>query len=380
MSLTIKLHEAKVDYSGSRVPKSVADAYALLDDYFCDDSGNLSKDAIEKVMLTFKNERDLYDRSKSNAVKSHALAWDALLREIKATLEWDDETPHATNLSSEQVKNWFKLKGRDFKEDLKPLVDAIDRQRKEWWGVKESKKSESDTADAEQVFKDMADSLGISDRSVITTDGDRVKFVLKLKLKDLEDYAWEYNPKLKVVKNIASPTADAFDGARKTVNTVEDAAAWLKGGIEELLNMEKEAIDLVGNESKKSESFVTDLTKAIQDSPPEVLLSDDAVTHFDDYDKMLDEFEGAYQTIVHVVGPKGTDELMFLYVPEENIIAIGDFDVYRENATRAKDLMEKFVRGELNKVPGNTDGLEGTDYVAIIDGNTYTSTVFIEGK
>lgn len=269
MSLTIKLHEAKVDYSGSRVPKSVADAYALLDDYFCDDSGNLSKDAIEKVMLTFKNERDLYDRSKSNAVKSHALAWDALLREIKATLEWDDETPHATNLSSEQVKNWFKLKGRDFKEDLKPLVDAIDRQRKEWWGTKES---------------------------------------------------------------------------------------------------------------KKSESVVTDLTKAIQDSQPEVLLSDDAATHFDDYDKMLDEFEGAYQTIVHVVGPKGTDEMMFLYVPEENIIAIGDFDVYRENATRAKDLMEKFVRGGLNEVPGNTDGLAGTDYVAIIDGNTYTSTVFIEGK
>lgn len=119
---------------------------------------------------------------------------------------------------------------------------------------KESKKSESDTADAEQVFKDMADSLGISDRSVITTDGDRVKFVLKLKLKDLEDYAWEYNPKLKVVKNIASPTADAFDGARKTVNAVEDAAAWLKGGIEELLNMEKDAIDLVGNESKKNEA------------------------------------------------------------------------------------------------------------------------------
>ena len=143
MSLTIKLHEAKVDYSGSRVSKSVADAYALLDDYFCDDSGNLSKDAIEKVMLTFKNERDLYDRSKSNAVKSHALAWDALLREIKATLEWDDETPHATNLSSEQVKNWFKLKGRDFREDLKPLVDAIDRQRKEWWGAKESKKNEA---------------------------------------------------------------------------------------------------------------------------------------------------------------------------------------------------------------------------------------------
>lgn len=143
MSLTIKIHEAKVDYSGSRVSKPVADAYALLDDYFCDDSGNLSRDAVEKVMLTFTNEQDLYDRSKSNAVKSHDLAWEALLHEIKATLEWDDEFPHATNLSSEQVKDWFKLKGRDYKKDLEPLVAAIDAKRTQWWGATESKKNEA---------------------------------------------------------------------------------------------------------------------------------------------------------------------------------------------------------------------------------------------
>lgn len=158
---------------------------------------------------------------------------------------------------------------------------------------KDSKKSESDTADAEQVFTDMADSLGISDRSVITTDGDRVKFVLKLKLKDLEDYAWEYNPKLKVVKNIASPTADAFDGARKTVNTVEDAAAWLKGGIEELLNMEKEAIDLVGNESKKSEAdgykdiFTLDLTRIDAEGDEEGLDDMQAAQNFYDEDEAI---------------------------------------------------------------------------------------------
>lgn len=157
----------------------------------------------------------------------------------------------------------------------------------------ESKKSESDTATAEQVFKDMADSLGISDRSVITTDGDRVKFVLKLKLKDLVDYAWEYNPKLKVVKNIASPTADAFDGARKTVNTVEDAAAWLRGGIEELLNMEKEAIDLVGNESKKSEAegnkdiYTLDLTRIDAEGDEEGLDDMQAAQDFYDEDEAI---------------------------------------------------------------------------------------------
>lgn len=119
----------EADYSASRVSKPIADAYSLLDGYFCDEDGRLTSDAVDKVYLTFRNERDLYDRSKSRAVKSHSLAWDALLREINATLEWDDENPHATSLTSEQVKNWFKLKGRDYKEELKPLVAVIDAYR-----------------------------------------------------------------------------------------------------------------------------------------------------------------------------------------------------------------------------------------------------------
>lgn len=121
--------KSEADYSTSRVSKSIADAYKLLDDYFCDNNGNLRTDAINKIYTTFRNESDLTARSKSKATKSHSLAWETLIREINATLEWDDEFPHATSLTSEQVKNWFKLKGRDFKEDLKPLVDAIDAYR-----------------------------------------------------------------------------------------------------------------------------------------------------------------------------------------------------------------------------------------------------------
>jgi len=121
--------KSEADYSTSRVSKSIADAYKLLDDYFCDNNGALRSDAIDKMYTTFRNESDLTARSKSKATKSHSLAWETLIREIKATLEWDDEFPHATSLTSEQVKNWFKLKGRDFKEDLKPLVDAIDAYR-----------------------------------------------------------------------------------------------------------------------------------------------------------------------------------------------------------------------------------------------------------
>lgn len=135
MSMSITIHKtnedkkSEADYSTSRVSKPIADAYSLLDGYFCDEDGRLTNDAVDKIYLTFRNERDLYDRSKSRAVKSHSLAWDALLREINATLEWDDENPHATSLTSEQVKNWFKLKGRDYKEELKPLVAVIDAYR-----------------------------------------------------------------------------------------------------------------------------------------------------------------------------------------------------------------------------------------------------------
>lgn len=126
------------------------------------------------------------------------------------------------------------------------------------------------------------------------------------------------------------------------------------------------------HEARKS--IVTELTDAIRKNKPVVLLSDDAVTYFDDYDDMLDEFETAYQTYVHVSGNPDED-ILFLYEPDENIVVIGDFDVDHEVRDRAKDLMEKFVRGELVKAD---KPLGGMDYVVIEDGNTYTATAFVE--
>lgn len=139
--------KSEADYSTSHVSKSIADAYKSLDDYYCNNDGSLRKDFMDQIMTTFVNERDLYNRSQSKAVKSHSLAWDVLCREINAHLEWDDETPHATKLTSEQVKNWFKLKGRDFKEDLKPLVDAIDAYRNKKESKGESMKNEANIED-----------------------------------------------------------------------------------------------------------------------------------------------------------------------------------------------------------------------------------------
>ena len=490
--LTIKVHENKseaFDYSRASTP--VAKTYELLDDYFCDDAGALRKDAVEKIFILFRNEKDLVDRCQSKATKSHSIAWEALLREIQATLEWDDEFPHATKLSSEQVKNWFKLKGRDFKEDLKPLVDAIDKQRKTWDEERASNKAESiygrpdSKADelagkyyvaidndsegtiytSKQEFDDYASAEEWANSELERNAGDEKVYLASIYKLYVDTYTQQLASDLEgtilksdvceskkcegsktpedavlyiftslkdndilagyidmeVVKNNLADLVEEFEGRfdfdtdrgsfvatmlldsndERDDDTVADKwnrCADLTYTIMELFDIPNgedstnenwEAIQwelydggitdiYTKDESKKSESIVTDLTNAIQQNQPEVLLSDDAVTYFNDYDEMLDAFEGAYQTIIHIENKHGGEEMMFLYVPEDNIIVIGDFDVDRADTERAKELMEKFVHGELEQKPGNDEYLGGLDYIAIVDGNTYTSTVFVE--
>lgn len=268
--MKITVHERKSeDFNYGRVSTPVAQAYKVLDDQYCDErTGKITGPAFDAIMVMAENDRPIYDYAQNKRTKSHSVAWMALLKDIAYTLQWHDDTPHANSLTSEQLKNWFRLKGQDYKEELAPLVKLVDEWRAD-------------------MFKD---------------------------------------------------------------------------------------------ESKQAESIVTDLTKAIQDNKPKVLLSDDASEYFDDYDAMLDEFEGAYQTIIHIENKHGSEEMLFMYVPDDNIIAIGDFDVDRADAERAKELMEKFVRGELEQKPGNDEYLGGLDYIAIVDGNNYTSTAFVEGE
>lgn len=161
--VVVESKQSEADYA--RASKPVADAYKVLDNYYLD-NGKLSDFLTEQVLMTYKNDGAMYSRSKSKAVKSHSLAWESLLTTINALLEWDDETEHATKLTSEQVKNWFKANGMDYKEALKPLVDAIENQRKEWFG--ESKQEESVVHELE--FLDFNDSYNTSDFEKIVYD------------------------------------------------------------------------------------------------------------------------------------------------------------------------------------------------------------------
>ena len=81
----------------------------------------------ESVKLLLLHERDLHDLMLNTRHKSTSILWTALLRMFRRDLEYY-EAPK-TSLSSEQVKNWFKVNGYDYKEYLAPLVTKVDELR-----------------------------------------------------------------------------------------------------------------------------------------------------------------------------------------------------------------------------------------------------------
>ena len=389
--MKITVHERKSeDFNYGRVSTPVAQAYKVLDNQYCDErTGKITGPAFDAIMVMAENDRPIYDYARSKRVKSHSVAWMALLKDIAYTLQWHDDTPHANSLTSEQLKNWFRLKGQDYKEELAPLVKLVDEWRADMF--KDESKQDEATKYSEDVVQDIMfaviDDLKRQWKGLPVDCNDVIDTLEDLKSVFFDKLDWDGQRKEFSVDVPVNSQGDTdHDNRYDKCMAVADGVVSVLGlydtwapRIAACLYNSDDIQDRLVSESKQAESIVTDLTKAIQDNKPKVLFSDDATSYFDDYEDMLDEFEGAYQTIVHVSGKDEVNEMMFLYVPEENIIVIGDFDVDRANADRAKELMEKFVSGELEKKPGNTD-VEGLDYVAIVDGNNYTSTLFVEGE
>lgn len=128
------------------------------------------------------------------------------------------------------------------------------------------------------------------------------------------------------------------------------------------------------HETKKSESIASDIRK----NKPQVHLvgeytdTVDYSDNFDDYDDLLDRFEGQ-QDFVSIETNKGTVESPLAYDRENNLLLILD-DELPEDADKefAKELVQDFVDGKIEPVEKPlTD-----DYVCIVDGNTYTATCY----
>ena len=142
--MKITVHERKSeDFNYGRVSMPVAQAYKVLDDQYCDErTGKITGPAFDAIMVMAENDRPIYDYARNKRAKSHSVAWMALLKDIAFTLQWHDDTPHANSLTSEQLKNWFRLKGQDYKEELAPLVKLVDEWRADMF-KDESKQAEA---------------------------------------------------------------------------------------------------------------------------------------------------------------------------------------------------------------------------------------------
>ena len=128
-----RFHEA----DHSRTNRMVSAAYDILDDYYIE-NGRLTPKFGDDLKLELTNNGDLYRLAKSSRTSTQSLVWDTMLDVFETLLEYEDETQHATKLSSEQVKNWFRDNGLDYKEALKPYVDFFDKVRSNWKAGKDT--------------------------------------------------------------------------------------------------------------------------------------------------------------------------------------------------------------------------------------------------
>lgn len=142
--MKITVHERKSeDFNYGRVSTPVAQAYKVLDNQYCDErTGKITGPAFDAIMVMAENDRPICDYAQNKRTKSHSVAWMALLKDIAYTLQWHDDTLHANSLTSEQLKNWFRLKGQDYKEELAPLVKLVDEWRADMF-KDESKQAEA---------------------------------------------------------------------------------------------------------------------------------------------------------------------------------------------------------------------------------------------
>lgn len=134
--------------------------------------------------------------------------------------------------------------------------------------------------------------------------------------------------------------------------------------------------NIVSDESKKSES-VSSMVKKILKDKPEVMLTDDAVNEYDDYDEMLDDLEGE-QDYIHIGSNGNNEDMIFRYNADKNLIVVGDLDVDSADADAALSLVQDFVYGKL-KLASSGEYDDNSDFIAIIDGMTYTAYVYIRG-
>ena len=120
-----------IAFNKDRLSDKVKEAYDSLNERYTNYHGKLNKkDLSDSIRFYVDNTQKFYNMLRNNRVSSKNIAWSALLDLVKKTLEWYECSK--TELSSEQLKNWFAYNGTTYQDALKEAINNIDNLRKEY--------------------------------------------------------------------------------------------------------------------------------------------------------------------------------------------------------------------------------------------------------
>ena len=175
---------------------------------------------IDSIMLTIQNTEYLYKWAKDSQRKSHTIAYEGLIETLKVDT--------GENITSVQLKAAFKSLGVDFKEVLKPLVDAVDEWRN---SINESKDIVSEAKDTDYIIcKETSEGPLYMDGKSTTFDKKRAQIF------NSEDEAKEALSNY--IENVVDPEANMFE-----IKRLNEFKEEIKEGIE----IECDEADLIEN-------------------------------------------------------------------------------------------------------------------------------------
>lgn len=114
--------------------------YDAMDSRWCSNNGRSVdwNDLLDEVEIVMNNTRNIYNMITNRRQPTHAAPYNALMQVFQDT--YDNEVGGRDKVTSAMVQQWFKKKGKDFKQFLAPLVQEVEDERN---GANECIKRES---------------------------------------------------------------------------------------------------------------------------------------------------------------------------------------------------------------------------------------------
>ena len=117
-------------FNKDRISDEVKEAYEALNERYTDYHGKINeKELSDSIRRFVENTAKHEARLGNKRVSTTSIVWYGLYGLFKEYLEWYECSK--TDLSNEQIKNWFAYNGTDYKNALKQAINNINNVRKD---------------------------------------------------------------------------------------------------------------------------------------------------------------------------------------------------------------------------------------------------------